>query len=177
MRSVIRFVRSVRSATFMFAVLSLVSTASAVDNRDPGPNAKNPTPESWVNDLSPIGVADWNSMEWPALLRWSVGLPLVIMGNAMVWTGVAQIGLAATSGEATGLRTKGLYRYSRNPQYVADVLILIGWSVLTASGLALPLVVLGILVLVVAPFAEEPWLVEKYGRQYTTYRSNVPRYI
>ena len=102
---------------------------------------------------------------------------MITIGNVVVWMGVAQIGLAATSGEATGLRTQGLYRYSRNPQYVADVLILCGWLILSASAMSLPVVVLGILVLVIAPLAEEPWLAENYGQQYDAYRSNVPRYI
>ena len=124
-----------------------------------------------------LGIAEWNSLGWPVALRWAVGLPMIIMGNVVVWMGLAQIGLAATSGEATGLRTQGLYRYSRNPQYVADVFILCGWLVLSASAMALPVVVLGILVLVIAPLAEEPWLAENYGQQYDAYRSNVPRYI
>ena len=124
-----------------------------------------------------LGIAEWNSLGWPVALRWTVGLPMIIIGNMVVWMGVVQIGLAATSGEATGLRTQGLYRYSRNPQYVADVLILCGWLILSASAMALPVAVFGILVLVIAPLAEEPWLAEKYGQQYDVYRSSVPRYI
>ena len=90
---------------------------------------------------------------------------------------LGQFPTADDSGEATGLRTQGLYRYSRNPQYVADVLILCGWLILSASAMALPVAVFGILVLVIAPLAEEPWLAEKYGQQYDVYRSSVPRYI
>ena len=102
---------------------------------------------------------------------------LILVGHVVVWTGVSQIGMAATSDDATGLRTEGLYRYSCNPQYVADVLILLGWSVLNASILALPVTALGIVFLLVAPFAEEPWLAEKYGRDYSVYRTKVPRYL
>ena len=124
-----------------------------------------------------LGVMDWNSFGWPASLRWGVGLPLVILGNIAVWWGVNKIGYAATSGEASGLKTDGLYAWSRNPQYVADITILIGWGILAASVWALPVLAFGFAVLLIAPFAEEPWLEERYGTSYREYRSKVRRYF
>ena len=85
--------------------------------------------------------------------------------------------MAATSGDATGLVTNGLYRWSRNPQYVADMAILIGWAILSASLWALPVLAIGIAVLAIAPLAEEPWLEEVYGEQYRIYKQTVRRFI
>lgn len=124
-----------------------------------------------------LGVSDWNSLGWSSPLRWLFGLPLIALGNIAVWLGVAQIGMGATSGEPTGLQTGGLYRYSRNPQYVADMGILIGWAILSASVWTLPVVVLGVVALAVAPFTEESWLVDTYGEEYVAYRSTAPRYL
>jgi len=124
-----------------------------------------------------LGVLDWNHFDWPASLRWGIGLPLVIIGNIVVWRGVHKIGMAATSGEATGLKTDGLYKWSRNPQYVADIVILIGWCILAASLWTLPMLAVGLAVLMVAPIAEEPWLIEKYGAAYKNYKSTVRRYF
>ena len=124
-----------------------------------------------------LGVLDWNRFDWPASIRWGVGVPLIIIGNIVVWRGVNKIGMAATSGEATGLKTSGLYSWSRNPQYMADVIILIGWGVLAASLWALPVLSIGLAALLVAPFAEEPWLQEKYGAPYQEYKLNVCRYL
>ena len=124
-----------------------------------------------------LGLMDWNRFDLPAFVRWGIGLPLVIIGNYFVWRGVHKIGMAATSGEATGLKTDGLYGWSRNPQYMADVIILIGWGVLAASVWALPVLAIGLAVLLVAPFAEEPWLQEKYGAPYQEYKLNVRRYL
>ncbi|MEL6202285.1 MAG: methyltransferase [Pseudomonadota bacterium] len=124
-----------------------------------------------------LGVLDWNYLEWPASVRWGIGLPLIIIGNIVVWRGVSKIGMAATSGEATGLKTDGLYKWSRNPQYVADVIIVLGWGILAASLWAMPVLVLGLVVLLVAPFAEEPWLEEIYGQAYRAYKSRVRRYL
>lgn len=124
-----------------------------------------------------LGIADWNSLEWPSIFRWGFGLPLIVTGNVIVWVGVAQLGMEATSGEATELQVDGLYRYSRNPQYVADVAILLGWLILSASEWAFPVALLGIATLIVAPFAEERWLVDVYGTEYAAYRTKVRRYL
>ena len=55
-----------------------------------------------------LGVMDWNRLEWPALIRWGVGVPLIVLGNVAVWRGVFKLGLGATSGDASGPQTDGL---------------------------------------------------------------------
>jgi len=100
-----------------------------------------------------------------------------VLGHVVVWRGVAEIGFEATSGDATGLETSGLYEYSRNPQYVADIAILAGWFVLSASLWVLPVVLAGIALLLLAPFAEEVWLEDRYGEDYRAYREKVRRYF
>lgn len=124
-----------------------------------------------------LGVMDWNALAWPEFARWSVGLTLIVSGNVVVWRGVLNIGFDATSGEVDTLKTDGLYAWSRNPQYVADMAILLGWAVLSASVWAVVIAALGIVVLGVAPLAEEPWLEEHYGQQYRDYRAKVRRYL
>lgn len=124
-----------------------------------------------------LGVADWNSLEWPAPIRWGIGLTLIIVGNIVVWRGVLKIGFDATSGEVDTLKTDGLYAWSRNPQYVADMAIILGWAILSASIWSFSFAVLGIVVLGIAPLAEEPWLKETYGQQYQDYRRRVRRYL
>lgn len=124
-----------------------------------------------------LGVMDWNHFEWPTLVRWGIGVPLIVLGNIAVWKGVFKIGMAATSGEASGLKTDGLYSWSRNPQYVADMTILLGWGILTASLWALPILAVGLAVLLIAPIAEEPWLESVYGKPYKDYKLRVRRYL
>ena len=124
-----------------------------------------------------LGILDWNSFGWPKTLRWGLGLPLILIGHIVVYSGVFKIGTQATSGAATGLKTDGLYIYSRNPQYVADMAIFCGWIILSSSLLALPLAVAGIALLLLAPFSEEPWLREVYGKTYEDYCQKVRRYL
>lgn len=124
-----------------------------------------------------LGVVNWNDFGWPAPLRWGLGVPMILAGNVIVWMGVRKIGLGATSGEVAVLKTDGLYQYSRNPQYVADMVILMGWAVLSASGWAVAIAGLGITTLAAAPHAEEPWLDANYGDQFRDYKRQVRRYF
>lgn len=124
-----------------------------------------------------LGLMDWNGIKWPDGLRWSVGLPLLLAGNAVVWSAVFHIGMAATSGAVDQLRTDGFYRWSRNPQYVADMCILIAWAILSASAWVIPVSLGGIALLALAPFAEEPWLRKNYGETYERYCKVVARYL
>jgi protein-S-isoprenylcysteine O-methyltransferase Ste14 len=101
----------------------------------------------------------------------------MVAGNLVVWMGGRRIGLGATIGEVAELKTDGLYRYSRNPQYVADLAILVGWAVLSASGWVVFISMFGVLVLAVAPFAEEPWLEGTNGADYRTYKAKVRLYL
>jgi protein-S-isoprenylcysteine O-methyltransferase Ste14 len=72
----------------------------------------------------------------------------------------------------------GPYRFSRNPMYVAVLLILIGWAVAFRSwllaGYALA-VGIGFHLRVV--FGEEPWLARTFGDQWARYRARVPRWL
>lgn len=124
-----------------------------------------------------LGLLDWNGIGLPAALRWTIGLPLILAGNAIVWYGVAQIGMRATSGDVAELKSDGLYRYSRNPQYLADMGILFGWLILAGSLWVLPVVAIGVVLLAVVPVAEEQWLLDRYGADYAAYRRVTPRFI
>jgi protein-S-isoprenylcysteine O-methyltransferase Ste14 len=72
----------------------------------------------------------------------------------------------------------GLYRYSRNPMYVAVILVLAGWAVGFRSRLlavyALTLAV-GFHFRVV--LGEEPWLARRHGERWSRYRAHVPRWV
>ncbi|MCB2053100.1 MAG: isoprenylcysteine carboxylmethyltransferase family protein [Geminicoccaceae bacterium] len=124
-----------------------------------------------------LGVLDWNALGWPAFLRWGVGGTLVLLGNLVVWTAFFRLGPARTSGAAGALETGGFYRWSRNPQYVADIAILAGWAILCAVPATLPVIGLGISALILAPFAEEPWLRERHGRAFDDYCRKVRRFL
>lgn len=122
-----------------------------------------------------LGVIGWGEAPVPRWLRYGVGPILILAGNAGVWFEVMGFGANQTMGAEGRLKTDGLYRVSRNPQYVSDIAILTGWALLSASFVALPSVIAGILVLIAFPFAEESWLSERYGKAYLDYKAKVRR--
>ena len=124
-----------------------------------------------------LGILDWTPVALPDTLRWAVGPFLIAAGNLVVWWGVFSIGLKATSGARGELITSGPYRFSRNPQYLADIAILIGLGLLFASPWVWPVVIIGVIALALAPFAEEPWLRDQYESRYREYCAETRRYL
>lgn len=72
----------------------------------------------------------------------------------------------------------GLYRVSRNPMYVAVLVILAGWAVAYWSA---PLTIYAITVAIAfhlrAVRWEEPTLARLHGAEWTRYRERVPRWL
>lgn len=55
--------------------------------------------------------------------------------------------------------------------------MIIGWILLTAAPLVLLVGSVAILVLLAAPFAEEPWLRARYGNEFEKYASRVRHFL
>lgn len=124
-----------------------------------------------------LGAWGWADLAIPNWLRFGVGLPLILIGNVVVWMEVAHFGVPQTGGATGTLRTEGMYRYSRNPQYMADVAIIGGWMLLSAAPWVIVVGLAGIAVLIAAPFSEEPWLKDRYGAEFERYSLRVRRFI
>ena len=124
-----------------------------------------------------LGVWGWADLAIPSWMRFGVGLPLILIGNAIVWVEVSNFGVPQTGGAKGTLRTEGMYQYSRNPQYLADIGIVSGWMLLSAAPWAMVVGLAGIAVLIAAPFSEEPWLKDQYGTAFEDYSTRVRRFL
>lgn len=131
--------------------------------------------------LIPLWIA-WN--RFPASEpAFSIGLALLITGFALLLWCVRDFyvsgkGTLAPWSPPRHLVTVGLYRYSRNPMYIAVTLMLEGWAVCFWS-LTLAIytgtVMVGFHLRVV--FGEEPWLARTHGAAWDEYQSKVPRWL
>jgi len=76
------------------------------------------------------------------------------------------------------LVVSGLYRVSRNPMYLAVMVILVGWAVGFHSR-ALTIYVVGVMIAfhLRVVFGEEPWLARRHGEEWARYRARVPRWL
>lgn len=122
-------------------------------------------------------LMDWDSWVFPSPLRFIVGVPLVVLGGLLAFWGVVTVGWKNTTGLRGGFVSAGPYRFTRNPQYLGDIVFFVGVSVIANSVLLWTTHLLLSLCFVVTPLAEEPWLEEQYGDSYREYRRQVPRFL
>jgi protein-S-isoprenylcysteine O-methyltransferase Ste14 len=91
---------------------------------------------------------------------------------------VAGRGTLAPWSPPEALVVTGLYRWSRNPMYVAVLLVLSGWAIGYRSW---PLAVYALAVLVAFHLRivlhEEPWLARTFGEAWTRYSNQVSRWL
>jgi protein-S-isoprenylcysteine O-methyltransferase Ste14 len=117
-----------------------------------------------------------------ALIRWTVGGGLILIGVAIVVAGVRNFSRAATpvpsNQPVRALVTTGIHGWSRNPIYVGMFLLYVGIGI-AARGpwvliLALPLVII-LRYGVVA--REETYLERRFGDAYRDYKARVHRWL
>src|SRR5262249_49989372 len=123
-----------------------------------------------------LGLTGWNEFVFPGWAR-VVGGILIASGGAFALWGFVTLGTHASQGLGGGLVASGPYRYSRNPQYVGTVAVLVGYATLSNSALALIAAVLASCWFVALPCAEEPWLRDRFGKGFEEYATRVPRFF
>ena len=75
------------------------------------------------------------------------------------------------------LMTTGPYAYTRNPMYVAELALWLGWAILFGSLVVLlGLVVLTVVIILLVP-REERGLERQFGETYRHYQARVPRWL
>ncbi len=122
--------------------------------------------------LSPVGA----EVRPVGLLPLGLGVALLLWS---VWAFYsAGRGTLAPWSPPERLVTTGPYRLSRNPMYVAVIVILIGWALLFSSTtlwIYAALVTVAFQLRII--FGEEPWLAQRHGEEWRAYRVRVPRWI
>jgi len=73
--------------------------------------------------------------------------------------------------------TTGLYRISRNPQWVTFAVVMIGFSLMVGSWIVLALLSVRVVMNHFRILGEEEALEEQYGASYLEYKMSVPRYF
>jgi len=116
-------------------------------------------------------------------LHWPFGLVPVAFGTfGLLWCTrdfyVSGKGTLAPWAPPRELVVIGLYRYSRNPMYVAVALILVGWA---ASFRSIGLLIYALAVVIAfqlrVVFGEEPWLARSHGAAWQQYTRRVRRWF
>jgi len=101
------------------------------------------------------------------------GLSIYAVG--LITAALAIINRANTTGGEPV--TRGLYRYSRHPIYLAAFIALFGICTATASWICLTFSVTIIILIHLQVLSEERYCLERYGNSYREYMNRVPRWI
>lgn len=117
-----------------------------------------------------------------ALIRWTLGGGLIVVGLAIMVAGIRNFSRAATPVRSNqpvrALVTTGIHAWSRNPIYVGMFLLYAGIGVAALSPwvlvLALPLLVVLHYVVVAR---EEAYLERRFGDSYRDYKARVRRWL
>jgi protein-S-isoprenylcysteine O-methyltransferase Ste14 len=115
-----------------------------------------------------------HSNEWGRII---VGSGLLAIGFCLAFFITFQMGWRNAFGEKRGLQTKGWFRFSRNPVYVATWVGLVGWGIVVPDFLVIIVLTVWGLIYLLAPFLEEPWLERMYGTEYLAYRRRTRRFL
>jgi len=101
-----------------------------------------------------------------------IGILLIFLGQIPnFW--VYFIGIEKTK----KLFTHGLFRYSRNPNYLGMVVTLLGVSLILGSLISYIFPIIFFFLLYFTIFEEEKELEKKYGKKYLNYKKKVRRWI
>ena len=134
-----------------------------------------------------IGVVPWLMTGWQVRDPLPYWTPLRVVGAALLVTGVAVAAQAFVRFVVEGLGTPvpvaaperlvvgGLYRYVRNPMYVALLGAVVGEALLLGQvSLLAYAAVVGLITNLFVRFYEEPALRRRFGDRYEAYRRAVP---
>ncbi len=122
----------------------------------------------------------WASLVLSVLTPLKVGQPVFVIGIMVFVLGTVGMIVALLDFRATPVDqpvTGGLYRLSRNPQWVALVLVFLGTCIAIGSWVAMACFLVWTLFYHLRILAEERVCLARYGEPYRDYLNRVPRYF
>jgi protein-S-isoprenylcysteine O-methyltransferase Ste14 len=122
--------------------------------------------------LACIGLVIFSPLKFGTLVFW-IGLIVYLAGTAVMFTALFEY-RAVPVDEAV---QNGIYRCSRNPQWVGLVLIFLGTIITTENGLALCIFCFSVVLYHFRVLGEERACLEAYGKPYQEYLDSVRRYF
>lgn len=123
-----------------------------------------------------LAIADWGSLGLvPVPLR-GLGLAAAAACLVLYLRSLASLGPPNTYCRRAGLVDRGIYRWTRNPQYATIIPAYAGLALAADSAMAGGVIAVLAAVYVLMAYAEEPWLRTAYPDVYDRYARRVPRF-
>lgn len=102
-----------------------------------------------------------------------IGLTTALIGQAVFLYSLHTFNITPAGDPVT----EGLYKISRNPQWVTFALVMIGFSLMVGSWIVLALLIVRVVMNHFRILGEEKALEGQYGESYLKYKMSVPRYF
>ena len=131
----------------------------------------------FIMGIPVLGILDYGTLGFSDLPRFISAGILFLIAFPIGISAIYQLSFKQTLGLRGKIITSGVYRFTRNPQYVTHVLLIASIVLATNSSLALIAGIPYSIWFILAPFTEEQWLKDQFGKEYETYFHRVPRYI
>jgi protein-S-isoprenylcysteine O-methyltransferase Ste14 len=141
-------------------------------------------PPPLVTLIFAIGIYVMAQSPTPSKLRTAIAIILAAIALVIVLAGVLAFFRARTTVNpmrpirASSLVTSGIYRFTRNPMYLGDAILLSAWAIYLGDVfmlICLPLLMEYLNQFQIRP--EERQLAEKFGSAYQDYCAKVRRWI
>ena len=110
-------------------------------------------------------------------LLFPLALLLMIIGFLLVVFSMSFLGRPSFGQQIGKLKTRGVYRYSRNPQLVGSFIFIIGYAMLWPSWKGVMWASLWLLITHLMVRCEEDHLENVFGDAYRNYCARTPRYL
>jgi protein-S-isoprenylcysteine O-methyltransferase Ste14 len=123
-----------------------------------------------------LAILDWGSLGLVPLPLRDLGLAVAAACLVLYLRSLASLGPPNTYCRRAGLVDRGIYRWTRNPQYATVIPAYAGLALAADSAPALGVITLLAAVYVLMAYAEEPWLRTAYPDVYDRYARRVPRF-
>lgn len=134
----------------------------------------------YTGKLACISLPGWFLVIWLDAHGGSISISMMILGLTILLISWAHLGKSTRIGlpeTSTKLQTRGIYRLSRNPMYIALHIISIASLLYLMNSWAFILSLYCIIIHHRIILAEERFLSEHFTDDYHHYRQNVGRYL
>lgn len=115
----------------------------------------------WFTWISVLGILDQGTLGLNHYPRFIIAGILILISVPIGLSAIHQLSFKQTLGLEGKFITTGIYRYTRNPQYVTHILLIAAVVLVANSALALQIGIPYALWFMLAPFSEETWLIKQ----------------
>ena len=128
----------------------------------------------WLSDMF-LKYSSFLNEFIPVEIRLTFGILLLIISGYMAGTGLSIV--FGKKAQSQGVIRKGVFSFLRHPIYLSEIILYLGLLVLNISLAAALILIIAIFFLHYISRYEEKLLLERFGKEYEQYMSEVPMWF